>query len=173
MKVEVVPHDPLWADVYKAEAARLEEALGALALSIEHVGSTAVPDLPAKPVIDIHLAVADPADEAAYAPMIERLGYGLVHREPDWFEHRMFRLTAPMVNLHVFGAGCPELDRCRLFRDWLRADAADRRLYADIKLQLAARDWLSVQDYAEAKSDIVAAIMARAEAWRAAGLQAG
>lgn len=117
MKVEVVPHDPRWARLYAAEAARLASALGPLALCVEHVGSTAVPDLPAKPVIDIHLTVANSSEEGAYAPMLAQLGYGLAHREPDWFEHRMFRLVVPMVNLHLFSAGCPELDRCCLFRD--------------------------------------------------------
>lgn len=173
MQVEVVPYDPRWPELYRAEAVRLAAALGAAALHLEHVGSTSVPDLPAKPVIDIHLTVANPAEEGAYGPAIERLGYALVHREPAWFEHRMFRLASPTVNLHVFGAGCPELDRCRLFRDWLRTDATDRELYAAAKLALAARDWASVQDYAAAKSDIVAAIMRRAEAWRGRGPVAG
>ena len=162
MKVEVVPYDPAWPALFEAEAARLRPALGPAAVKIEHVGSTAVLGLAAKPVIDIHLTVADSADERAYAPPVEALGYALVHREPDWFQHRMFRLTEPMVNLHAFSAGCPELDRCRRFRDWLRANEDDRELYARTKLDLARRDWDKVQDYADAKTEVVAAIMSRA-----------
>ena len=164
MKVEVVPYDPAWPGLYAHEAHRLREALGEAALGVDHVGSTAVPGLAAKAVIDIHLVVANSADESAYARLLEQLGYLLIHREPDWFEHRMFRLSQPMVNLHLFSAGCPEHDRCRAFRDWLRSNDADRELYSATKLSLAARNWSSVQDYADAKTEVVTAIMARAEA---------
>jgi len=163
-KVEVVDYDPAWPALFEGEAAKVRAALGAAVLAIEHVGSTSVPGLAAKPVIDINLTVADSADEAAYAAAVEAAGYRLLHREPDWFEHRMFKGRDPEVNLHVFSAGCPELDRVRMFRDWLRANDEDRALYAATKRDLAGRDWAHVQDYAEAKTAVVLEIMARAAA---------
>jgi GrpB-like predicted nucleotidyltransferase (UPF0157 family) len=110
----------------------------------------------------MNLAVRDSADEAAYRTQLEGAGYKLIVREPNWHEHRMFRGREPAVNLHVFSADCPELDRCRIFRDWLRWDSGDRDLYASVKRELASRSWRHVQDYANAKTDVIAAIMARA-----------
>jgi GrpB-like predicted nucleotidyltransferase (UPF0157 family) len=164
-KVAVVDYDPAWPALFEAEAAKISAALGPLALSVEHVGSTSVPGLAAKPVIDINLTVANSADEASYAPQLLAAGYRLIVREPGWFEHRMFKGAAPVANLHVFSAGCPELSRMRLMRDWLRESSEDLSLYAATKRRLAERDWAIVQDYADAKSEVVAQIMARADAW--------
>ncbi len=133
-------------------------------MRLEHAGSTSVEGLPAKPIVDMVLEVPDSADEAAYAPDLEAAGYVLRIREPDWYEHRVFKGPDTNINLHVFTAGCEETDRMLLFRDWLRANDADRALYADTKRELAARDWKYVQQYADAKTAIVAEIMARAEA---------
>jgi GrpB-like predicted nucleotidyltransferase (UPF0157 family) len=108
------------------------------------------------------LAVPDSADEPAYVADLEAGGYVLRGREPDWFEHRLFKGTDPTVNLHVFSAGSTEIDRMLAFRDQLRTDAQDRRLYEATKRELAARDWVYVQDYADAKTEIVASILARA-----------
>ena len=163
-KVEVVPYDAAWPRLFAAEEAKIRGALGAAALLIEHVGSTAVPGLAAKPVIDVQLAVRDSTDEAAYRSALERAGYRLIIREPEWFEHRLFKGAAPETNLHVFSAGCPELDRCRLFRDWLRITPQDVALYARTKQELATQTWAHVQDYANAKQGVIAEIMARAEA---------
>ena len=113
-------------------------------------------------MIDIVLVVADSANEDSYTPDLESAGYVLRIREPEWFEHRMLRGSEPDVNLHVFSSGCPEVNRMLLFRDWLRVNAADRELYQRTKLALAQQDWGQVQDYADAKSAIVAEIMARA-----------
>lgn len=166
-RVVVSDYNPGWPAVFEAEAAKIRAAIGSAALSIEHVGSTSVPDLPAKPVIDINLAVADPADEDAYAPALAAAGYRLIIRQPDWNEHRLLKGRDPEVNLHVYPAGCAELDRVRLFRDWLRASAEDRALYAATKRSLAERNWSHVQAYADAKTEVVLQIMARAEAWAA------
>lgn len=165
-KIEVVPSDAAWPRLFAAEEAKIRAALGAAALLVEHVGSTAVAGLAAKPVIDIQLAVRDSADEVAYRAALEHAGYRLVVREPEWFEHRLFKGAAPETNLHVFSSGCAELDRCRLFRDWLRVAPQDVALYASTKQELAKRQWAHVQEYANAKQDVIAAIMARAEAWR-------
>jgi len=172
-KVEVVPYDAAWPRLFAAEEAKIRGALGAAALLIEHVGSTAVPGLAAKAVIDVQLAVRDSTDEAAYRSALERAGYRLIIREPEWFEHRLFKGAAPETNLHVFSAGCPELDRCRLFRDWLRITPQDVALYARTKQELATQTWAHVQDYANAKQGVIAEIMARAEAGTVPGEENG
>jgi GrpB-like predicted nucleotidyltransferase (UPF0157 family) len=116
----------------------------------------------AKPIIDILLAVADSADESAYVPALEAAGYRLRIREPDWHEHRLLKGSDTDVNLHVFGSGSPEIERMQRFRDRLRSDDADRDRYAAAKRELAARQWRHTQDYADAKTDVVAEIVARA-----------
>ena len=162
--IELREYDPEWPLLYEREEARIRTILGDRVRRIEHAGSTSVPTLPAKPVIDIVLEVPDSADEPAYVPDMEEAGYVLQIREPEWFEHRVFKGPDTNVNLHVFTEGCAEVDRMLLFRDWLRKDAADRRLYADAKRELAARDWKYVQQYADAKTAVVHAIMGRAQA---------
>lgn len=160
--VELAEYDPEWPELYRREEEKIRVALGERALSVEHVGSTSVPGLPAKPIIDINLEVADTNDEDAYVPPLEAAGYSLWVREPDWFEHRLLKGTDPKVNLHVFPAGCNELERMITFRDHLRADEADRELYLRSKRELAAQTWEHVQHYADAKSDVVEAILRRA-----------
>jgi GrpB-like predicted nucleotidyltransferase (UPF0157 family) len=166
--IELTEYDPEWPRLYAREAERIRGALGELVRVLEHAGSTSVPRLCAKPRIDIVLAVEDSADETAYVPALEAAGYVLRIREPDWFEHRVFKGPDTDVNLHVFSRGCEEIDRMLLFRDWLRENEADRELYADTKRELAGREWRYVQDYADAKTAVVAEIVARAEASRAA-----
>lgn len=160
--IDLRDYDPAWPGRYESEAARIAAALGDRVRRVEHVGSTSVPGLAAKPIIDIVLEVADSADEPAYVPDLEDAGYALRIREPDWFEHRMLRGPADAVNLHVFSAGCPETDRMLAFRDHLRRDPGDRALYARTKRELAAREWKYMQQYADAKTSVVAEIMARA-----------
>jgi len=161
-RVFLVDYDPRWPGLFEREAVRIRRALEDRALRVEHVGSTSVPALAAKPVIDIVLVVADSADEAAYVPALEAAGYRLHVREADWYEHRMFKGPDADVNLHTFSAGCAEVDRMLAFRDWLRTNAADRNLYANTKRDLAQRGWAFVQNYADAKNDVIDQIMARA-----------
>lgn len=136
--IEVVEPDPSWPVHAEALMARIRVALGDRALRLDHVGSTAVPGLPAKPVLDLDLLVADPDDEAAYVPPLEPLGLRLLVREPWWYRHRMLRGESPRANLHVFGAESPEPERQRLFRDWLRAHPDDRDRYAVAKREASA-----------------------------------
>ena len=143
-------------------ARRMAEVLGDRVRLLEHVGSTSIPGLCAKPIIDIVLAVPDSADEGAYVPPMEAAGYVLRIREPEWLEHRMFKDMDPSVHVHVFTEGTFEIRRMLAFRDWLRSNDDDRQLYERTKRELAARDWKYVQHYADAKSDVVAEIMARA-----------
>jgi GrpB-like predicted nucleotidyltransferase (UPF0157 family) len=160
--IVITDYDPRWPHDFEREAAKIRAALGPRALTLEHTGSTSVPGMTAKPVIDILLVVADSADEDSYAPALAAAGYVLRIREPDWLEHRMFKGVDPEVNLHVFSAGCPEIDRMLLFRDWLRTHPDDRELYQQTKLDLARREWRCVQDYADAKSEVIREIMTRA-----------
>jgi GrpB-like predicted nucleotidyltransferase (UPF0157 family) len=160
--VEIHDYDPGWPRLYEREEERIRAVLGDRVVRIEHVGSTAVPGLPAKPLIDMVLEVADSAHEAAYVPALEATGYSLRIREPDWFEHRLLKGPDTEVNVHVFSAGCEEVDRMLLFRDWLRGNAADRELYAVKKRELAGREWKYMQQYADAKTAVVDEIMARA-----------
>jgi GrpB-like predicted nucleotidyltransferase (UPF0157 family) len=165
-RIPIVDYDPRWPELFKREAERIRTALGDRALRIEHTGSTAVPGLAAKPIIDVLLVVSDSGVEASYAPALEAAGYVLRIRENDWFEHRMFKGPDTDINLHVFSLGCPEIDRMLMFRDWLRNNAADRDLYARAKLALAQNEWKYVQNYADAKMGIIKEIMARASVER-------
>ncbi len=162
--IVVADYDPRWPEMFTVEAAKIRAALGERVVLLEHAGSTSVPGLAAKPILDIVLVVADPADEAAYVPALEAAGYTLRIREPEWYQHRMLRGTEPDVNLHVFGVGCEEVDQMLLMRDWLRENDADRELYAQTKRELAQKNWTYVQNYADAKTEVVRAILARARA---------
>jgi GrpB-like predicted nucleotidyltransferase (UPF0157 family) len=163
--VSLSPYDPAWPRRYAVEADMIRVALGDGVLCLEHVGSTSVPGLVAKPVIDILLVIADPADEAAYVPALEAAGYVLRIREPDWYQHRLLKRADPAVNLHVFGpGGQQEIDRMLWFRDRLRSDPADRERYARTKIALAARSWRHMQVYADAKTDIIEDVLRAAEA---------
>lgn len=164
--VEVVPYDPAWPLRFGELEARIREALGPAALDVEHMGSTAVPGLAAKPVIDIDLTVADPTLEGAYVPALEAIGYVLALREPSWHQHRLLQRDAPSVNLHVFGPDCPENIRHRMFRDWLRGHDEDRDRYARAK-QAAAGGMMEVMAYNKRKEATVREIYARM--FRAAG----
>jgi GrpB-like predicted nucleotidyltransferase (UPF0157 family) len=156
-------YDTEWPRFYQREEARIRAALGDQAFQIDHVGSTSVPGLAAKPVIDIVLVVADSANEPAYVPDLEAHGYVLQIRELDWFEHRLLKGPDTNVNLHVFSRGCSEVQVMLDFRDWLRTHDADRELYESAKRDLAAKDWKYVQNYADAKTAVVEEINERAQ----------
>jgi GrpB-like predicted nucleotidyltransferase (UPF0157 family) len=160
--VQLAEYDPEWPVQFERDAARIRATLGDQVRLLEHVGSTSVPGLAAKPIIDLVLAVPDSTDEAAYVPPMETAGYVLRIREPEWLEHRLFKGTDPVANIHVFSEGTHEIERMLAFRDWLRDHDDDRVLYERTKRELAARDWKYVQHYADAKTEVVAAIMARA-----------
>lgn len=163
-RIQVVEYDPRWPALFEREASRIRQALGDRALRIEHTGSTSVPGLAAKPVIDIVLVVGNSADEDAYRAALEGAGYSLRLQETEWYEHRMFKGPEGETNLHVFSDGCPEVQRVLMFRDWLRKDDADRDLYAAVKQELAEKEWDSVDEYAAAKSAVIQEILARANA---------
>ena len=161
--ITLAAYDPDWPRLFGREADRVRSVLGNQTLRIEHVGSTSVPGLMAKPIVDILLVVADSADEPCYVPQLEAAGYILRIREPEWFEHRMFRGPDTPIHLHVFGSGAAEVERLLRFRDRLRDDDAARDRYARTKRELAQRSWRHVQDYADAKTAVVNEILDDAE----------
>jgi len=156
--VTLVEYDAAWAARYERERVRILAALGARVLAIEHVGSTSVPGLAAKPVVDIDLAIADPEDEAAFVPDLEAAGYVLRVREPG---HRMLRTPEHDVHVHVWPPGDENMARDLRFRDRLRASPEDRAAYEARKRELAGRDWAARQDYADAKGPLINEIAAR------------
>lgn len=159
--IVLVEYDQGWPTLFAVESARIAVALGERALTVEHVGSTSVPGLVAKPIIDILLVVADSSDERSYVSAMEQAGYVLRIREPDWHQHRMFRGPEAAANVHVFSDGCVECDRMLSFRGHLRSNPSDRRLYQRSKRELAQRTWQYTQDYADAKSAVVEDILSR------------
>ncbi|HET7276700.1 MAG TPA: GrpB family protein [Dermatophilaceae bacterium] len=160
--IHLAEADQAWPQQFAQHAARISAVLGGHAAAVEHVGSTSVQGLAAKPIIDILLLVSDPSDEDAYVPQLEAAGYLLHGREPGWHQHRLLRGTEPPANVHVFAIGSSEVERMLLFRDRLRAHPDERELYERAKRELAARRWGYVQDYADAKSQVVEEIIARA-----------
>jgi len=152
---------------FAKERQRIRHALGSEAPSIEHVGSTSVPGLAAKPIIDILLVVPDSADEASYVPTLESIGYTLRIREPNWHEHRLLKRLN--INLHVFSDGDDEIERMLVFRDWLRTNPEDGSRYLKAKRELARKNWKYTQNYADAKSKVVESIIKRAREGLARG----
>ncbi|WP_236791279.1 GrpB family protein [Amycolatopsis sp. GM8] len=159
--VTLAEYDPEWPRLYEREAARIRSILGDRVVLLEHIGSTSVPGLCAKPIIDVLLVVPDSSDEPVYVPALEAAGYRLVIREPHWNEHRCFKGPDTNVNLHVYSPGCEEIDRYLTFRERLRGNDSDRDLYARTKRELASRTWKYIQHYADAKNDVVADILRR------------
>jgi GrpB-like predicted nucleotidyltransferase (UPF0157 family)/ribosomal protein S18 acetylase RimI-like enzyme len=158
-EIVIADYDPAWPRRFDAERERIASALGDVARRIEHIGSTSVPGLAAKPIVDVLVTVANVGDEASYRPALERAGYELRVLEP---EHRMFRTPARDVHVHVWNAHDPEVPRYLAFRDRLRESAADRIEYERLKRSLAEREWSDVNHYANAKGPLIEAILARA-----------
>jgi len=169
--IEISDPDPAWPGQYDELARRIRAVLGWRVLQLEHVGSTSVPGLAAKPIIDIDLTVADSGREQDYLPALETIGFRLVIREPWWYGHRALRADEPRCNLHVFGPDSPETVRHRVFRDWLRGHPGERDRYAAAKRQAASAANASgehVMQYNARKQQVIREIYHRA--FVAAGL---
>jgi len=165
--VRVVPSDPAWAGRFQAWRDRLAARLGATALRIEHVGSTSVPGLAAKPIVDIQVSVAGLDREERYVPQCEAAGLQLRSRDR---EHHYFRPPADRprdVHVHVCAAGGRWERAHLLFRDYLRASPPARRAYAAMKREAAAVWYDDSLAYTEAKSDLILDLLDRAEQWAA------
>ncbi|RBY79707.1 GrpB family protein [Blastococcus sp. TF02A-26] len=162
--IVVTDPDPEWPARFRAVRDRIRAALGSAALDVEHIGSTSVPGLAAKPIVDVLVVVADVEDEPAYLPALEDAGFVLRVREP---EHRMVRTPGRDVHVHLYAAGHRAIADYLDLRDWLRHDRADRELYARTKRDLARRPWSDMNDYADAKTDVIREVLQRARSWRA------
>jgi GrpB-like predicted nucleotidyltransferase (UPF0157 family) len=158
-EIVVAEYDPTWPSRYEAQAQAIATVLGEALLRIEHVGSTSVPGLAAKPIIDMLVVVRDSADEPSYIPRFAALGYSLRVRDPGFFEHRMLRTAARDVHVHVFSPGAAEIARMLAFRDQLRRSAEDRERYEAVKRQLAGQEWPDMNAYAAAKTSIIEGIL--------------
>jgi GrpB-like predicted nucleotidyltransferase (UPF0157 family) len=160
----IKPYRPTWPAIFEAHRRRITEALGAAACRVDHIGSTAVLGLAAKPIVDIQVSVPDVEDETPYLAPLTAAGYLLRVRETG---HRMFRTPELDVHIHACTAGSDWERRHLLLRDWLRESAEDRDAYAALKLDLQAQDWATMNHYADAKTELIAKITTRAEAWAA------
>jgi GrpB-like predicted nucleotidyltransferase (UPF0157 family) len=163
-QIEIADYNTDWPKRFETHARIIADALGGSALRIEHIGSTSVPGLAAKPIIDILVVVQDSTDESAYLLQLEAMGYVLRVREPDWHEHRMFRTPERDVHIHIYSADCPEIQRNLTFRDRLRRNIYDRRRYEQTKRELAAKEWPDTNAYAEAKTEVIESIIAASQA---------
>ena len=157
-------YDHAWPLRFAELEARIRSALGNTALAVEHIGSTSVPQLAAKPIIDVLVVVANLEDEPSYVPAMEDAGFVLRVRESG---HRMFRTPVRDVHIHVYASGDQAITDYLDLRDWLRVDASDRSLYAEVKRDLARRRWTDMNQYADAKTDVIGQVLGRARAWRA------
>jgi GrpB-like predicted nucleotidyltransferase (UPF0157 family) len=160
--IVIVDYDPQWPRQFQSHAQAIAAALGRAALRIEHIGSASVPELAAKPIIDILLVVKESANESSYLPMMESARYVLRVREPDFHEHRMFRTPEKDVHIHVFTIGSSEITRVLMFRDRLRSNANDRLRYEQTKRKLASQSWPHMDAYAKAKTEVIESIIAAA-----------
>jgi len=170
LQIVIVEPNTAWPQRFLDTKARIEAVLGSTAVAILHAGSTSVPGLPAKDIIDVDLVVKDIKDEDSYVEALERLGFLFIFREPDWHQHRFFidegdRPGAYLINLHVFGPDCPEVERHRIFREWLLKSPKDLQLYATVKRECAAASESageSVQEYTQRKEKTIREILDRA-----------
>jgi GrpB-like predicted nucleotidyltransferase (UPF0157 family) len=137
-RIQVVEYDDDWPAHFERVAARVRDALGDRVLELHHVGSTSVVGLPAKPVIDVDLVVADPGDESTYVPDLTAAGFVHTVREPWWHEHRLLKGADPVAHVHVFGPNCSEVVRHLMFQAWLREHPEDLAAYAEAKRAAAA-----------------------------------
>ncbi|WP_208085382.1 GrpB family protein [Brevibacterium atlanticum] len=163
--IEIVDHDPAWTDHYADLADQVRDSLAPQGsfVGIDHVGSTSVPGLKAKPILDLALVVIDPRDEDDYVPALNSIGLDLTVREPAWYQHRLLKRLDPEpgqlhCNLHVFGPRCAEVARMRLFRDHLRIHPDDRERYQAVKLASAAQSNAAgetVTDYNARKQSVL------------------
>lgn len=162
--ITIVDYNPDWPRQFGFHARRIAQVLGEAALQVEHIGSTSLPGLAAKSIVDVLVVVEDSADESTYLPQLEVAGYVLRVREPDWNEHRMFRTREKDVHIHIYSPGCKEIERNLTFRDRLRRNDDDRRRYEQRKHDLATRDWADMNAYAAAKTEVIEEIIAVAVA---------
>lgn len=158
--ITVVEYDSTWPEKFAEQQRIIKQAVGDVALAVEHIGSTAVPGLAAKPIIDILLVVEDPDKEELYLPQLLAIGYELRVREPDYYGHRMVRTLDKDVHIHIYPPSAPDVERYRLVRDELRQNEVLRDKYGSLKQKLASRDWEDMNAYSAAKTEVIDEIIA-------------
>ena len=170
--IVVSDYDPNWPSRFEDERTRIGKALGSFALAIEHIGSTAVPGLPSKPIIDLMVGVAglEEAWERCIGP-IEALGYDYMPAYASWLPGELFFRKGPpgpwTHHVHVMEPSHPRWDALLVFRDYLRAHPEAACAYADIKRALAASSKDDIEAYRNGKDMFVQTTTAKARAWRA------
>lgn len=165
--IEVVPHNPSWTHQYALEAALMRAIFGETILAIHHIGSTAIPGIKAKPVIDIMIAVKDIAAVEAYHPAMVAAGY-TPRGEAGVPNRRFFRKDTNGLrshHVHIYPQGDPNLARQLNFRDYLRAHPAEAQTYSQLKEKLAAEFRTDSVRYTEGKTDFVERINRLAADW--------
>jgi len=166
LEVTLHDYDNRWPAVYREHRSRITDALASTDVDIEHIGSTSVVGLAAKPIIDIVVAVDDITAEEDYLEPLLAAGYVLRVREPG---HRLVRTPERDVHVHVYERTNPAVAEYLLLRDHLRTDADDRALYEDTKRALFEQEWADMNAYSDAKTDVIEAIKARARAGKTVG----
>ena len=173
-RVEVVPHNPRWRDEFEAEAKRVAAALGENVVAIHHIGSTAIPGIYAKPVVDFLVEVRDIAEVDGRSPAMESLGYEVLG-EYGIPGRRYFRKDdregIRTHHIHAFEAGSAEVERHLAFRDYMIAHPVDAQRYSELKRKLAEEHPQSMDGYMDGKDGFIKEIDRRAAQWRAS--QAG
>lgn len=168
MKVFVVPHDPTWKEAFDRESQRIHEALGEFPIELHHIGSTSIPGILAKPIIDLLGAVEDLAALDAHNIVLERLGYqakgafGIAGR-------RYFRKGnasgTRTHHLHVFEHGSQHFERHIAFRDFLRTHPAEAAEYSELKARVTAAGNVTSDAYMDAKGPFIVATEKLALDW--------
>jgi GrpB-like predicted nucleotidyltransferase (UPF0157 family) len=170
--IVVSDYDPNWPNLFEQERSRINNALGSFALAIEHVGSTAVPGLPSKPIIDLLVGVPnlEEARERSIQPF-EALGYNYISEYASWLPGELFFRKGPpgpwTHHVHLMEPSHPRWEALLVFRDYLRAHPEVARAYADIKQALAASSKENIAAYRDGKTIFVQEVTAKARAWRA------
>lgn len=165
MSVKLVPYDPLWPQQYEAERCLLLEAIVEKILSIDHIGSTSVPGLGAKAIIDIIVGVEDKKNADEILEAIKPLGYIHTSRgeDPNWFCCTCRIAGEVRFHLHLVKFDSDFHLKHIIFRDWLRVHQEDARRYYELKLDLAERYGHDMVIYANAKTDFIRSIVEKAK----------
>jgi GrpB-like predicted nucleotidyltransferase (UPF0157 family) len=167
-KVEVVPHNPNWRIQFKVESQLVTVALGETVVAVHHIGSTAIPGIDAKPIIDLLVEVKDITQVDGRRSAMESLGYEVMG-EYGIPGRRFFRKDNPegvrTHHVHIFNAGSAQVLRHLAFRDYLRAHADDAQHYSDLKRRLAAAYPTNIASYRDGKAGLIEELDHKAAAW--------
>lgn len=164
-RIVIVDYDPTWPEQFRQLGTRLREALGPLALRIDHIGSTSVPGLAAKPILDCQISVASLEPVAAYLPGMESAGFRWRADNPERTKRYFREAAGPRTHIHVRAAGSWSEQFALLMRDYLRAHPEEAGSYAALKRELADRLGSDRHAYTDAKDPFIWALMVRANAW--------